>query len=149
MLKKTGKASFTIEAACILPLILFIIVAFLYLGMDLHDYICIETMLDQYGTRAQDTIRVLGKQEVEHILEKDIEQKIQARLCITSLKNIKVTVGVLHIHIEYGKYRNLSLPGIERLLGKKTQWKKKEIIIYNPMESIRGVGGFFEDDSGV
>lgn len=149
MVRQRYNGSFTVEAAFVLPLILFIIFAFLYLGFDLHDNVCIRTILDKYAIRAQDDLRMLGEKKIEKRLEQQIQEEANKKLCITRLENVKVEVGILTIHIQYSECRKLNLPGVETLLGSEIQSREETILIYDPMKSIRSLGGLSNDDSGV
>ncbi len=147
MLRQRCHGSFTVEAAFVLPLILFIIFAFLYLGFDLHDSVCIRTIIDKYAMRGQDDLRLFEAKEIETRLEQEIMEEANNKLCITKLENMKIHVGILSIHIEYCERRKLNLPGIQTLLGSETQLREKDILIYDPMKSIRSLGGLLKDDS--
>ncbi len=149
MVRLRYNGSFTVEAAFVLPLILFIIFAFIYLGFDLHDRVCIQTIIDKYATRGQDDLRLFEAKEVETRLEQQIKEEANHKLCITRVENLNIDAGILTIHIEYSEHRKLNLQGIQILLGSETQSREKDIIIYDPMKSIRSLGGLSKDDSGV
>ena len=149
MVRRRYNGSFTVEAAFVLPLILFIIFAFLYLGFDLHDRVCIRTIIDKYAIRGQDDLRLFEAKEIEMRVEQQIKEEASHKLCITRLENIKIHVGILTIHIEYSEHRRLNMPGIQMLLGSETRSREEDVIIYDPMKSIRSLGGLSKDDSGV
>ena len=51
------KGSYTVEAALILPIILFIIIGLLYLGFYLHDKVKIQSIIDDTATRGRELIQ--------------------------------------------------------------------------------------------
>jgi Flp pilus assembly protein TadG len=55
--KSTVRGSYTVEAALILPIILFIIAGLLYLGFYLHDKVKIQSIIDDTSTRGREQIQ--------------------------------------------------------------------------------------------
>ncbi|GAA4654754.1 hypothetical protein GCM10023142_18920 [Anaerocolumna aminovalerica] len=55
--KSTVKGSYTVEAALILPIILFIIIGLLYLGFYLHDKVKIQSVINDASTRGRELIQ--------------------------------------------------------------------------------------------
>jgi len=55
--KSTVKGSYTVEAALILPIILFIIIGLLYLGFYLHDKVKIQSVINDISTKGRELIQ--------------------------------------------------------------------------------------------
>lgn len=55
--KSTVKGSYTVEAALILPIIIFIIIGLLYLGFYLHDKVKVQSVIDDTATRGREWIQ--------------------------------------------------------------------------------------------
>ncbi|WP_313133950.1 TadE family protein [Anaerocolumna sp.] len=55
--KSTVKGSYTVEAALILPMILFIIAGLLYLGFYLHDKVKIQSVINDISTKGRELIQ--------------------------------------------------------------------------------------------
>lgn len=149
MVRKQIRGSFTVEAAFILPFILFCILAFLYLALNLHDKVALAAIIDSCGLQIQDELRIYEKTTLERRLVRQIKEQAENKLCITTLERITVKTGILAIHVEYDVYRRLSLPGITALLGSSRQSAEEDILIYDPMKAVRSLGGRLNDESGI
>lgn len=145
MLKKKLKGSTTVEAAFVMPIIIFCIFAMLYLGFDLHDQVCITSILDQMGREGVQAVSSISAEE----LEKKIETKVNKKLCITNISNISVNDGFLMLRINYTVTKKISFMNLEDLFNLATHKKSIQVKKYNPMKAVRSLGGVVLNESGI
>ncbi|MDK2807284.1 MAG: hypothetical protein PWP24_13 [Clostridiales bacterium] len=138
---KRLQGSFTVEAAFVLPILLFIIMMLLYAGLALHDEVVATVMIRQEMQRAQDDIRRYGKEAVTKQLREAIETKIGNKLCITAIHYVKVEIGLLTIEVTYDEEK--------RIGTRRTKQRRESLLIYDPMKYVRSIGEILNDASGV
>lgn len=133
------KGSYTVEAACLMPLLLGVIVALIYLAFFLHDRaILTETVymaaLKGSFLEESDNARIehLVKQECNYVMEQDLivlkEEKV----------SVKVNKGSIFVQLSgrmnyptLGVLRSIGISGVIRVTAKENLQRIK------PVETIR------------
>lgn len=158
---KKVKASFTVEAVFVMPIVLFTMVFIIYLSFYLHDYSRIQSVTDSvlhkailYHKHGADiaTGRVnyeeINQGLVSRIFNKsgttaaDVEAYLRKRLsdCFlaTEIKEVRVTKGVLSISARVeGKFK-CPFRGVLKMLSfDKSLVFEAKSAYHNPAESVR------------
>ncbi|MEG2774118.1 MAG: pilus assembly protein [Acetivibrio sp.] len=146
ILGEKRKGSFTVEAVFVFPMVLFLILAFLYLGFILHDRVCLQTISEQVGREAVEKLR---NHENFEMLIKNMEEQAERKLCITDIEELKIHNGVFYMEISY--FENVRIRGIHffHLFQKERKEKKIKVPIYNPMKIVRSYETGEKNESGV
>lgn len=111
-MKKKLEASYTVEAALILPVVFALLYGVIFLGFYLHD----STVMEQYALEG--AFYGVGKQE--KVLESEIDYYVRSRLeghlLVTELKSSRITREKNYVSVELsGKADRLGFA--EALLG--------------------------------
>jgi hypothetical protein len=161
-MKKSVRGSVTVEAALVMPLVVFIIFALLYLAFFLHDKSRIQSVVDKSLHKAALTVKheadissgtvyyedindrgvfylPFGSTEEEKYKIWDyVSRELQSGLLTAIITNIKVNVGKFNIQITVEADMPVSLPGIRQFLKTLSKIKVAESSqIHNPAEQIR------------
>lgn len=167
-MKKSYKGSYTVEAAFVLPVVLMVIFALIYLGFSLHDEAYIKGIMER-GLReaAEHTRHICMEGEKGHeIIYKDINKKFKNKeiegqvegflidnctknLFITQIERFKASAGMMYVKISYQQTSKISPSRIFSYFRIREKQKTERIIIYNPMKTVRMIGGYSEDESGI
>lgn len=130
-MKKWIRGSYTVEAALLLPVILFVIVSFIYLSFYLHDKYRIEEVLNIASLKAiaynqTETNMVTGQVDYESYLNQGIFYRFESRenkekevfhylhtylnerLFLTKVNKIEVKIS--HVDIEIRVIANVDVP---------------------------------------
>jgi len=154
--------SLTVEAAYILPIIIFTIFALIYLAFYLQDMCRIQGMLDKTlikagfavkheadiatGEVAYDRINDRGvfylavgsTEKEEKQIQKYLQQELAEKLFLSNIKSVKVEVGKFKITLAVEANTKVSLPGIRYLFDRFSYTEiTGEYPIHNPAETIR------------
>jgi hypothetical protein len=161
-MKKSVRGSVTVEAALVMPLIVFIIFALLYLTFFLHDKSRIQNAVDKTLHKAALTVKheadissgevyyedinnrgvfylpFGSTEEEENKIWDYVSRELQNGLLIADISNIKVNAGKFKIQITVEADMPVSLPGIRQFLKNLSRIKIVESSqIHNPTEQIR------------
>lgn len=171
--KSTVKGSYTVEAALILPIILFIIIGLLYLGFYLHDKVKVQSVIDDTATRGRELIQFETDLETGLIdysshqnrsflypyftdfKEKENKNKINTYLMkqlntglfITKVDSVAVSASSNMIHILVGGHMDIPFREVKQLFtnGGLPFTNENKIEIHHSVEFIR----IFEVFSGA
>jgi len=159
----TVRGSYTVEAALILPIILFIIIGLLYLGFYLHDMVKIQSKLDETSLKGREFIQYetdlytglvhyssyrertflypyfVDFSEKENTLTTYLRKQFDAGLFITKIDFTKVSVASNKISLLVQGHIEIPFQEVIQLLfptGIDLQ-KESQVEIHNPVEFIR------------
>ena len=160
--KNSMSGNLTVEAAYILPIVIFTIFALIYLAFYLHDMCRIQGMVDKTlhiagftvkheadittGEVSYDRINdrgvfylVVGSTEKEEKqILKYLQQELADKLFLSKIKSVKVEVGKIKITVAVEAQTKVSLPGIKYLFDQFSYTKiEGEYPVHNPAETIR------------
>ncbi|MHB8129870.1 MAG: TadE family protein [Mobilitalea sp.] len=155
-------ANLTVEAAYILPIVIFTIFALIYLAFYLHDRSRIQGMVDKTLHKAGFTVKheadiatgeisydrindrgvfylAVGSTEMEEKqIQKYLQQELADKLFLSKIKSVKVEVGKFKITITVETNTKVSLPGIKYLFDQFSYTEiEGEYPVHNPTETIR------------
>ncbi len=163
MFKITCKGSYTIEAALIFPLILYIIIALVYLGFYLHDFGKVQAVVHESQTRGKGLVRnevninsgLLSYSDyldrtIFYPIDNDFNKKesqiaefiykrCQDKLLISKINDIEAKVGIFDINLKIIMEVKFPFKIIEKLFNREGNIvieSKEEI--HNPTTYIRG-----------
>lgn len=167
-MKKSFKGSCTVEAAFVLPVVLMVIFALIYLGFSLHDEACIKGIVEtglreaaehtrhicMEGENGHEIIykninKKLENKEIEGQTERVLKENLTKNLFITQVEEVKASVGLMYIKVSYNQISKISPADIFSYFRIKKKQRTESIIIYNPLKTVRMIGGFTEDESGI
>lgn len=160
--QKRYQASITVEAVIIVPLIIVVIMTFLYLTLYLHDKAAIYSILDdavikENMVRKQPSNYLTGEIDYEHLntrsllyhfiddcdqeeeaLRRYVSERIEGKLAVSRLTNIEVTNSYTGIGVKvWGKIIFHPLPLMDFFAGHKTFCMTVDIPIHNPSDFVR------------
>ncbi len=145
MMKNTVKGSYTVEASLIFPMILFIIIGFIYLGFYLHDQDKIEAVINETLLKSRNLIQndtdiksgimdyeKYYKRGILYSLQNNLQDKKQEiynylqtqlnkGLFIADINYIGIEVSHTSISIEIKAEMELPFWGVQSLFDGKTQ----------------------------
>lgn len=167
-MKRSFKGSYTVEAAFVLPVVLMVIFALTYLGFSLHDEACIKGIVETGLREAAEHTRhicmdgengheimykninkKLENKEIEGQAERFLKENLTKNLFITRVEAVKASVGLMYIKASYNQISKISPADIFRYFRIRKKQRAESIIIYNPMKTVRMIGGFSEDEGGI
>jgi hypothetical protein len=160
--KKEYKGSITVEAAFVMPIVIFTIFALVYLAFYLHDMCKIQGILDKTLHKAGISIKhetdfITGEilyedisdrgvfyiafgstQEDEFQIKNNLQQQLSKGLFISKISKVNVDVGKSKIKLLIEVETNVSLPGIKYLFDSVSNTIiSGEYPVHDPAESIR------------
>ena len=161
-MNKSPRGSLTVEAACIIPIILFTIFALIYLSFYLHDICRIQGILNRTlnktsliakhdsclstGEIYYETINQRGvfyhfinnNKDEEELIRSYLQQELSKGLFLVEVSNIQVIKDLFFINASVSIETSISIPYIRKLF---TSYSSREIVgkslIHNPPEFIR------------
>lgn len=161
-MKHICNGSYTVEAAFIMPLILFVIIALCYLSFYMHDKIIIQSLADDAGYKVSGYKKhesdfetgeifynrigergifyfTFGDSEVNDSVEEFILNRLKGKLFITEVKNVKVKDSGYKISIEIKSKASFPFHKVRSYFSKNgefiiTNYKGKP---HNPTEFVR------------
>lgn len=155
------KASFTIEAVFIMPIVLFTMVFILYLSFYLHDYCRIRGITDGALHKASMNLKheadiITGRVNYEEInngliskifekpasKEKDIENYINKLLSkgliATEITDVNASMGILNLSVRVEGSFNIPLKGLQWIISSdNTLLVEAKSSNHNPGDSVR------------
>jgi hypothetical protein len=156
------KGSLTVEAAFVMPIVIFIIFATIYLAFYLHDRCVIQAMLDKTLHKAGISIKhasdiETGEVDYENIgdrgvfyllfgnnnqeetqIKEYLQQELTGRLFLCKIKSVEVEVNNFNLSVIVKAETDISLSGIKGLIDPLSLIKMEgNYPIHNPAESIR------------
>jgi hypothetical protein len=156
------QGSITVEAAFVMPIVIFTIFALIYLAFFLHDMCKIQGMVDKTLHKAGISAKheaniVTGEISYENISERGVfylilgnteeeENRIQLYLqhelskglFLTKISSVIVNLGKFKLTVEVEAETKVALPGIKYLFGPLSYRKiTGEYPVHDPVESIR------------
>jgi hypothetical protein len=159
---KTCKASITVEAAFVMPIVILTVFALLYLSFYLHDFCRIQGAIDMTLHRAglimkHESELATAKIDYEHIKDQEIfdlwqedskeeEQELQVYLrrelskglFLTKVADIEVTVESSRLSISVRTNTSISIPWVRELMDSNSHSViSGEYPIHDPAETIR------------
>lgn len=118
-MKRGLKASYTVEAAFILPLVFALLYAVIFLGFYLHDRAVMEQCAWEGAFYGAGQDRKVSESEIDHY----IRERLEGRLLVTGTEKIEVHLQKKEVTAEISG--EAGVPGfIEALLG---YWREKEM----------------------
>jgi hypothetical protein len=159
---KTCKASITVEAAFVMPIVILTVFALLYLSFHLHDFCRIQGAVDMTLHKAglimkHESELATAKIDYEHIKDQEIfdlwqedskeeEQELQVYLrrelskglFLTKVADIEVTVESSRLLISVRTNTSISIPWVRELMDSNSHSViSGEYPIHDPAETIR------------
>lgn len=160
--KEKCNGYFTVEAALVMPIVLFVIYALFYLSFYLHDICRIQNVADMVLSKAAFSIKHIaeinnGKVDYENIndrgvlylllgdtskieedIKKHLSQELEDGLICSQIKEIKTKVSKFSIRIEVTSDFILPLKGVYRYFRPdKDNTLLVSCPIHNPAETVR------------
>lgn len=160
-MKRHVRGSLTLEAAFVMPIILYSIFALIYLGFYLHDYCKIQGLVDRTLYKAGAVLQkgmdpesgalpyeqhreegifetITGSKERKETLYIYLERELSKGLFLSKVREITINTGYTTVSAIVLVETKVSLPGIQPLFRKLSKVEiKEEEILHNPAESIR------------
>lgn len=133
------KGSYTVEAACLLPLILGVIVMLIYLGLYLHD----RTILSETAYMAAlkgSFLENASNSEIEHEMHSECENVLENNQFVLNNKNIKVTAESQSVSVTLSGQMEYPTLGVLRYIGVSgvlNVTAKENLKRINPVDTIR------------
>lgn len=156
------RGSITVEAAFVIPIVIFTVFALIYLAFYLHDYCRIQGTMDKVLHKATITIKhdadittgkvsyeTIGSRGVFYLLTGDsnsekseileyLSHELSKGLFITKIQNIQVEVGKLSISASIKAEAQVTLPYFQRLFDQFTSTRINDSCpVHDPAETIR------------
>lgn len=156
------RGSYTVEAALVFPMILFVIISLIYFAFYLHDYAKVQSIVHEAHIRGKglerDEIDInTGIQSYDKYLDRTVfypidnnyktqeiqinnyvYEKCKDKLLMAQIENINVDLGISSIKLRVNLDMNFPLKQIESFfLGSKTLVIEYEEKHHNPMDFIR------------
>lgn len=155
--------SYTVEAALIMPIIIFIILAIFYMTFYMHDLVRINQILDRAAKKENGIIKHIADYETgtikyekinergvfylllssfeneTSILTDSLEEELKRGLFITKIEEVEAKVDGKKIKIIIKFSRNISLFGVRKFFQTINRGTKieEEYLVYHPTEFIR------------
>lgn len=150
---KRAKASFTIEAALIMPIVLFVIVALIYTSFYLYDWCRLRAIADIALHKAVVTIKHeadfnTGRVDYEHINDRGVffriagssrpdedktrnylTKELQRGFFCTEIRDVQVTIEKRNITVHISGEFNVPMKGIMEYVGSH---KRMEVTVDSP-----------------
>ena len=169
--KSTVKGSYTVEAALILPIILFIIIGLMYLGFYLHDKVKIQSIINDTSTRGGELIQYEADLETglidydryqnrsllypyfadfskkEYEIDTYLVERLKRGLFIAKIDSVTVSASSNKIHILVNGHMDIPFREVKQLFTDNglTFSNESTMEIHNTVEFIR----IFDVFSGV
>lgn len=169
--KSTVKGSYTVEAALILPIILYIIIGLLYLGFYLHDKVKIQSAINDTSTRGRELIQYEADLETglidydysqnrsllysyftdftekEYKINTYLVEQLNRGLFITKVDSVVLSASSNKIHVLVNGHMNIPFREVKQFFTDKglTFSNENTMEIHNTVEFIR----IFDVFSGV
>ncbi len=154
------------EAAFVVPLLLVIIIGVIYLGFFLHDSLSMQVIIQRNLREAAEHIRYCGNLETKEIfypkiykkinktqLEKELEallkKELEKGLFLTAIEEIQAEASLFSVKVTYITRFKVSFPGVQHLFPNGQLPKEEKAIIYNPMKTLRSIGGLADVESRI
>jgi hypothetical protein len=170
----SSRGSITVEAAFIMPIVIFFVFALIYFAFYLHDICRIQSKIDLVLYKAGITVKheadivtghvdykKIGSRGVFYLLlgstneeEKQVQnylcQELEEGLFLVKVDKIDVTVEKQKIVVSVETGTQVSLKGIKDLFEPYSKIVRKgEYPVHNPAESIRCMEVILETGSGI
>lgn len=161
-MKKNESGIITVEAALIMPMIVFILFALMYLSFYLHDKCRVQGIVDQILHKAELTVKheadySTGEIYYENIsnrgvfylpfgnttmdednIRRYLQMKLESGLFLVKVTDIQVDVGKFNITISVKANLPISLPGVTNIWNANPDMiVEGKSQIHNPAETIR------------
>lgn len=173
--KKYIKGSFTVEAALVFPIILFVIISLIYIGFYMHDKVYIKAVIDQAAMKegmfvkhesefsnGKIAFEEINKRNIfdslfgdlssqKNVLESYLDIKLSRGMFIGVIKEIEteVTHSVIEIRVNVDMDIPFSLVR-EYFTGKSTDISvSSKVPIHNPAEYARLIEVVYDTSSNV
>jgi len=159
---KYFKGSITVEAAFVMPIVIFTIFALIYLAFYLHDMCRIQGIVDMTLHKVGITVKheanivtgdisyedisergvfylILGNtEEEENQIQQYLQQGLSKGLFLTKISSVYVDLGKFKLTAKVEAETKVSLPGVKYLFDPLFSRKVTgEYPVHNPVESIR------------
>jgi len=159
---KYFKGSITVEAAFVMPIVIFTIFALIYLAFYLHDMCRIQGIVDMTLHKVGITVKheanivtgdisyedisergvfylILGNtEEEENQIQQYLQQGLSKGLFLTKISSVYVDLGKFKLTAKVEAETKVSLPGVKYLFDPLFSRKiTGEYPVHNPVESIR------------
>lgn len=138
---KKLSASMTVEAAFLVPIVIFVLFALLYLTFELHDRVRLESVMERAllkgNFRGIYEEGVSYKEEENRIYEY-LECELEEKFFVFQFKEAVCKVDSFVVEIKIVMEKRLSLNPVKRFLGEETQViLERKRILHKPEESVR------------
>ncbi|HEX3076804.1 MAG TPA: TadE family protein [Lachnospiraceae bacterium] len=171
--KRLIDGSFTLEAAILLPFILFVIIALIYLSFYMHDRIKIQNSLDQAARKAENIIRYIAEYDTGNIdyesinertvlwpvthnydnekvtIEASLKRELGKGLFIADVNEINVELDYSEINISVSTNFSIPFSMVKILLAPKKQKYTSTLSVHRPAEFVRIFTVFSDTASGI
>lgn len=162
MFKKRKEASITVEAAFIVPIVIFVVLALIYLTFCLHDRVkleeVVERALGQGNLLAAERAEIEGApcnykminqsgnwgyfkvsyENEEEALRGYLEEQLNHGFFILNVESVSCKVNGFQAEITVKMKGKISLNPVKNMLGKTTEFVlKRTVSIHNPEEAKR------------
>lgn len=164
--RKKADGSYTVEAAFILPIIIFVIIACLYMGFIVHDNVRIQTVLKRSAGMAQDRLshsrevetgdiqyrnlnEKIRKKQVEKEIGEYIKKELEKGVFLAEIQEQSVKISLLRVSVSVTWKPGTTYMGALAYLYDGTRYTQENQKLYEPAETLRRVEGKGEDEGGI
>ncbi len=142
------EGSYTVEAALVIPVILYALFALCYLTFYLYDKVVVETEVNRTLRSAEMEWReeegimeqwVEGANQREWVtdLVRELEQALRQRLVNLEVLGCQVERRGEGVWIRVSAKRTIGIPVVESMLGARQEAWEREKDVHDPCESVR------------
>lgn len=168
------QGSITVEAAFVLPFVVFAISALIYLALYLHDISLIQAAVDQSLHKSGLSVKhdadvATGEIAYENINDRGVfylafgdtsaeekklytylQQRLSEGLLLSRITSLKTEVGKFSLSVDVEAETKISLPGFNNLFKKyQTTIVKGEYPVHDPAETIRRIEVILDTGSSI
>lgn len=164
--RRKVNGSYTVEAAFILPVIVFVVIACLYMGFILHDNVRIQTVLKRSAEMAQDMLahsresetgdieyeslnEKIRKNQVEKEVGEYIKKELEKGVFLAEIQEQDVEISLLRVSVSVTWKSGITHMGAAKYLYDGERYTQEKQKLYEPAETLRRVERKGEDESGI
>lgn len=145
MLRKRWGASVTVEAAFVVPIVIFAILALIYFAFYLHDRVRAETIAERalekgvhFSAQQPWMERIFEREAVEQVVEGDLEEELKSGFFFLEKESISCEANGLSVSIQIKMKGKISLNPVGSLWAAEPGFAlERGLPIHDPPELLR------------